>query len=166
MLLCSFVLFSVALRPNAGHGPLIFEVSKSHTTTHHSRQDSSGRAISQSQRPLPDNTQHSQQRDIHALGGIRTHDLSRRAVAVLCLRPRGYWDRLESVLELSKHVTGIPKHSRPIGVGRGMYLSRGIIIILLLLVITIPLHSVPRRRMSGSSPIRPLCVFLVYNREL
>ena len=35
--------------------------SRSHTTTHHSRQDSSGRAISSSQRPLPDNIQHSQQ---------------------------------------------------------------------------------------------------------
>jgi hypothetical protein len=32
-------LFSppVALRPNAGHGLLILEVSRSHTTTHHSR---------------------------------------------------------------------------------------------------------------------------------
>jgi len=29
--------FSVALRPNAGHGLLILEVSRSHTTTHHSR---------------------------------------------------------------------------------------------------------------------------------
>ena len=28
---------------------------------------------------LPDNTQHSQQTNIHAPGGIRTHDLSRRA---------------------------------------------------------------------------------------
>jgi len=26
-------------------------------------------------------------------GGIRTHDLSRRAAADLRLRPRGYWDR-------------------------------------------------------------------------
>jgi len=35
---CSlFVLFSVALRPNADHGLLILEVSWSHTTTHHSR---------------------------------------------------------------------------------------------------------------------------------
>jgi len=30
-------------------------------------------------RPLPDNTQHSQQANIHGPGGIRTHDLSRRA---------------------------------------------------------------------------------------
>jgi hypothetical protein len=38
-----------------------------------------GRVISSSQRPLPDNTQHSQQKNIHVLGGIRTHDLCRRA---------------------------------------------------------------------------------------
>jgi len=43
--------------------------------------------ISLSQRPLPDNTQHSQQTDIYAPGGIRTHDLSRRAAADLRLRP-------------------------------------------------------------------------------
>jgi hypothetical protein len=36
---CLFLLFffAVALRPNAGHGLLILEVSRSHTTTHHSR---------------------------------------------------------------------------------------------------------------------------------
>jgi len=33
----SVPFFSVALRPNAGHGLLILEVSTSHTTTHHSR---------------------------------------------------------------------------------------------------------------------------------
>jgi hypothetical protein len=33
---CDFVS-AVALRPNAGHSLLIFEVSRSHTTTHHSR---------------------------------------------------------------------------------------------------------------------------------
>ena len=36
-----------------------------HTMTHHSMLDSSGIVIGQSQRPLPDNTQHSQQTDIH-----------------------------------------------------------------------------------------------------
>ena len=49
--------------------------------------------ISTSRRPLPDNTQHSQQTNIHALGGIRTHDRSRRAAVDLRLRPRGHWDR-------------------------------------------------------------------------
>jgi len=34
--------------------------------------------VSPKQRPLPDNTQHSQQKDIHAPGGIRTHNPSRR----------------------------------------------------------------------------------------
>jgi len=33
--------------------------------------------ISSSQRPLPDNTQHPQQTDIHAPGEIRTHNLSK-----------------------------------------------------------------------------------------
>ena len=49
--------------------------------------------ISPSQRPLPDNTQHSQQTNIHAPGGIRTHNRSRRAAVDLRLRPRGHWDR-------------------------------------------------------------------------
>ena len=64
-----------------------------HTTKHHSRYYSSGRVISSSQRLLPDNTKQSQQKNIHAPGGIRTHDLNRRAAADLCLRPRGHWDR-------------------------------------------------------------------------
>jgi len=49
--------------------------------------------INPSQRPLPDNTQHSKQTNIHALGGIRTHDLNGRAAEDLRLRPRGHWDR-------------------------------------------------------------------------
>ena len=59
------------------YGVHILDVSRSHTTMHHNRYDSSGRVISSSQRPLPDNTRHSQQTNIHAPGGIRTHDLSR-----------------------------------------------------------------------------------------
>ena len=89
-----------ALRPSAGHGLLILEVSRSHTMTHHSRQDSCGRVISSSKRPLPDNTQHSQQTNIHAPGGIRTHDLRSRAAADLRLRQRGHWDRLLLLLLL------------------------------------------------------------------
>ena len=41
--------------------------------------------ISSSQRPLPDNTQHSQQKTIHASSGIGTHDLSTRVAADLRL---------------------------------------------------------------------------------
>jgi len=47
--------------PPVGHGLSIHEVSRSHTMTHHSRNDSSGRVISSAQRTLPDNQQHSQQ---------------------------------------------------------------------------------------------------------
>jgi hypothetical protein len=48
--------------------------------------------INPSQRPLPDNTQHSQQTDIHAPVGIRAHNLSRRAAEDPRLRLRGQWD--------------------------------------------------------------------------
>ena len=74
-------------------GLLIYEISRSHTTTHHSRKDSSELVISLSQRPLPDNTQHSLQTDVHASGGIRTHAVSKRAAANLRLRRLGHWDR-------------------------------------------------------------------------
>jgi hypothetical protein len=79
-------------------GLLNHEFSISPTTTHHSRYDSSGRVISSSQRPLPDNTQQSQQTGIHAPGGIRTHNLSRRAAADLRLRRRSHWSRLSTKL--------------------------------------------------------------------
>jgi len=49
--------------------------------------------ISASQRPLPDNTQKSQETDVHTPGGTRTHDLSRRAAVDLHLTPCGHWDR-------------------------------------------------------------------------
>jgi hypothetical protein len=65
----------------------------SHRDTHHSRWGSSGWRIGPSQRPLPDNTQHSQETKIHAPGGIRTQDPNKRSVADLRLRPRDHWDR-------------------------------------------------------------------------
>jgi hypothetical protein len=42
---------------------------------------------------LSDNTQHTQQTDLHVPGGIPTHNLSRRAAADPLLRPRGQWNR-------------------------------------------------------------------------
>ena len=84
ILLLLLLFIFVALRPNTDHGLHILEVSRSHTTQH-SRQDSSGRVISSSQRPLPDNTQHSQQTNTHAPSGIRIHDLSRRAAQTCAL---------------------------------------------------------------------------------
>jgi len=47
----------------------IWSPSRTHTHTHthtHNRQDFSGWGIGPSQRPLPDNTQNSQEIDIHA----------------------------------------------------------------------------------------------------
>ena len=55
--------FLVALRPSVSYGFFIREVSRSHTATHHSLQDSSGRMISSSQKPLQENTQHSHERE-------------------------------------------------------------------------------------------------------
>jgi len=53
----------VALRPNVSPGLFTLKNYRSHTTSHRSRQDSSARVISSSQRTLSDNTQYSQQRD-------------------------------------------------------------------------------------------------------
>jgi len=51
--------FYLARQPPVGHGLLIHEVYRSHSTTHHNRQDSFERVISSSQRPLPVTTQRS-----------------------------------------------------------------------------------------------------------
>ena len=47
-----------------------------------------GRVISPTQRPVPNNTQHSQETSIHASGGIRTRNPSMRPTADPCLRQR------------------------------------------------------------------------------
>ena len=75
-----------------GHGLLIHEVSRSHTT-HDSLLDSCGRVISWSQRPQPDNTHNTNRTNINAPGGNRTHNLSRRAAIDLRLRACGNWNR-------------------------------------------------------------------------
>jgi hypothetical protein len=54
-------------------------------------------------RDLYMNTQHSQQTNIHALGGIRTQNLSRRAAVDLCLKPRGHWERPIANLPTTNH---------------------------------------------------------------
>jgi hypothetical protein len=71
----------------------------------HSRQDSPGRVISATQKPLPDNTQHSQQKDIHATGGIQTRSPCKRATAHPRLRPCGHWYRL--TLSLRSVIYGV-----------------------------------------------------------
>ena len=85
----NLLLLFLAQQTQFGHGLLIHGLSRS-------------RVISRSQRPLPDNTQHSQQTDRHATSGIQTHNLSRRAVADLRLRPRGHCDRLSRMVNHRK----------------------------------------------------------------
>jgi len=64
---------------------LVFEVSKSHSDTPHSVE------LLWMQRPPPDKTLHSQERDIHVPGAIRTRNPSTRAAEnhSLELRPLG-----------------------------------------------------------------------------
>ena len=50
-----------------------------HTQTRHTRHNSSERVIIPTQRTLPDNTQHSEETDLYAPSGIRTHISSKRA---------------------------------------------------------------------------------------
>ena len=57
---CSTGLF-LAQQPPVGQGLLIHEVSRSHTTTHHRRLDSSGRVISLSHRTLTTHNIHNRQ---------------------------------------------------------------------------------------------------------
>jgi len=42
------------------------------------------------QRPAPDNVQHSQGTDIHASGGIQTHNSRKQAAVDLCLTPHDH----------------------------------------------------------------------------
>jgi len=81
----------IVQQPPVGQGPPLSRLHD-HTQTFHTRQDSSGRVISSTQRPLPDNTQHSQETDIHAAGGIPTSNPSKWSAADQSLRPRGHWD--------------------------------------------------------------------------
>jgi len=79
--------------------------------------------FSQTQRSLP--YKHSQQTDVHAPGGVLTHNSSKRAAADRGLRPRGHWDRHSLLLDtqnfqISSHVWLVqaPSSSNPIVVPR------------------------------------------------
>ena len=82
----------MAQQPLVGQGLLITDASRSHWDTPQwagllwtSDQPDAG--------PLPNNTQHSQETDIHVPGGIRTRNPSKRAAANPRLRPRGHRDQ-------------------------------------------------------------------------
>ena len=86
----------------SGPGPPHYRGFTITLKTHHSRLDSSGRVISPSQRPIPDNTQQSQETDIHAPGGNRTLNPSKGVAADPRLRQRGHWDRHVGLRPYSK----------------------------------------------------------------
>jgi hypothetical protein len=68
--------------------------SRGFVVTHNDAQQSVGLLWTSDQLVAETSTwQHTQQTNIHAPGGIRTHDRSRRAAVDLRLRPRGHCDR-------------------------------------------------------------------------
>jgi len=73
-------------QPPMGQGLLIVEDSWSYS-------DTLGRTPQDEWPARPDNTQLSHETDIHAPGGIRTHNPNKRAAADPRLRPRCHWDR-------------------------------------------------------------------------
>jgi hypothetical protein len=79
--------------PPVGQGLLTIEASRSHSDTPHSV-GLLWTSDQPTQRPLPDNTQHSQQKDIHAPGEIRTRNPSKRAAADPRFRQRCHRERL------------------------------------------------------------------------
>ena len=100
-------------QPSVDHGLLIIEFSRSHSDTTH-LVESPGRVIGPSQRPLPDNTQHSQETDIHDPGGIRTRNPSMRETVDPRLRPLGHWDRLHRLLQQEFKSTHTKKALNPL----------------------------------------------------
>ena len=96
-LVTSISFFTMAQQPLVVQGLLIIKGSRSHSDTPHSvgllwTSDQPDAETSTRQ-----NTQQSQQTDIHTLGGIRTHIPSKRAAADPSLRSRGHWDLVTSI---------------------------------------------------------------------
>ena len=73
-----------------GQGLFIIEASLSYSDTPQ-LVELLWRGISPSQRTLPNNTQHLQQKAIHVPGRIQTHNPSKPEAAEPRLRPRGHW---------------------------------------------------------------------------
>ena len=76
-----------AISPSGPSPPL-----HDYTQTHHTRYDSSGRVISPKHRRLPDNTHHSQERDIHAPVWIETHSASKPAAVHPSIKLCGHYN--------------------------------------------------------------------------
>jgi len=98
---------------NSSSGPRLplcrrFMITRRHTTLARTP----GRKISSSQRPIPDNTQHSQETDTYAPTGIRTHNPNKQAAADPRLRPRGHWNPSSATIATTNlKRTGLRSHS-------------------------------------------------------
>jgi hypothetical protein len=68
-------------------------------------------------RPLPHNTQHSQETDIHTPGGIRNRNLSKDATADPRLRPRGHRDRPIQTYKMENSVAMMTRTAGTLGAG-------------------------------------------------
>jgi hypothetical protein len=86
------IIFFMARQPLAGLGLRIVQVPRLHPDTPHSV-GLLQRETSPSQWPPPDSTQHSQEKDIHVPGGIRTHSPNKWGAANARHSSRGHWDR-------------------------------------------------------------------------
>jgi hypothetical protein len=87
------LFFTMAQQPLVGRGLLIIEDSRSHSDTPQSvgLLWTSDQPVTETS--LPDNTQHSQETDIHAPGVVRTRNPSKRVIAHRRPRTRGHWYR-------------------------------------------------------------------------
>jgi len=82
-----FFFWLMAQQSPVGQGLLNIEALRSHPDTPHSV------GLLWTKETLPENTQLSQETDIHAAGGIRRQNPSKKGVADPRIRPRGHWDR-------------------------------------------------------------------------
>jgi hypothetical protein len=100
----SLLLFSTVQQPLVGHSLLIVEALRSHLDTPHSV----GLLWTSNHPDAETSTwQHTtlKETDIHAPGGIRTLNPSKRAAADPRLRTCGHWDRQSLFLATRKHST-------------------------------------------------------------
>jgi hypothetical protein len=91
---CQYFFFCAATAQRGRRSPPV-EVSRSYTIRHtHTHQwDSSVPVISSLRRPLPHNTQQTQETNNYVLGQIRTRGPNNQAAAQLRLGRRGHRDR-------------------------------------------------------------------------
>ena len=93
---CSPCIFWGAQQHLLGQNLLIIGAPRSHSDTPHLVGLLWAR--DQPDADNSDNTQHSQEKNIHAPGGIRTRNPSKRKATIPRLRLLGHWDRLILIL--------------------------------------------------------------------